>query len=216
MTTDFFCKNIKRIAVGLAALVFCFCLLFAGTIKDCVYVEGKKFYFVSVSDGGLQACAAQVALDGGAGYVFQDKVVVSAYFSIDEAQKVAKNIQNDYSSAEVGVLSVGGIMVPSAKKKETEEMLKNLYGHIQETSAVADGLSDGKTQSWAKRKLLALRESYDVLSKTYTQDGFADICKKACRWIDEKVGGVIYSRDVRFLVCRLAEDFSSFVRGLGI
>ena len=196
-----------------AAGVLSFAGVYATRIMDSVSVDTSfDFYLVGVQAGEVKASAEQVRLDGGAGYIWDDNVVFSVYFQVEEAETICKNIQGQYPKATVLTYSSKEVVVPKSTKGNTIEMLKNLYVHIWHFADVANGLDDGLTQEKARSRLESLKKSFETLKKLYIgRKETVDLCETVCRWIEEKKEEVLFSQEIRFETCVVTEAFLKLI-----
>jgi len=178
---------------------------------------GCELYFVSVKEGGEEACSQLVSWDGGAGYLYEGGVVVTVCFEEGEALSIRDQIAKKYPSVVVKKLTDGEVQTNRFYKAREVLKIRQIYNLLQSFSAVADDLDEGLTQEGAKRRLTAIKTCFSTLGKANEQEEkVSSLCFFACNWIEEKEDGTLYSRDVRACACRLAEMFLDFSCSLGI
>ncbi|MBQ8428332.1 MAG: hypothetical protein IJX18_03670, partial [Clostridia bacterium] len=193
MTTDFFWKVFKTLVAVVATTVLVVGGIYAVELSNCVYATEYTFYFVGVKEGGTEACAQQVVLEGGAGYLYDEKVMLATYFSKEKAESVKEKVVKKYPSATIYTLSTTGVLLQKEDKSRKEAMLDNLYRHIQALAEVAESLDNGLTQEKAKSRLRILQTSFDMLAKTYSREKeMKHTCENAAKWLQEEGIGVVY------------------------
>ncbi len=218
MWTDFLYKKAKGLAIALLVAVTVGVGGYALRLNNTVCVETAfDFYFVSVEEGGLASCVQQVALDGGAGYVYEEKVVLGTYFSIEEGEQVCREVAKLYPSARVVTLSTGVLFLPKEKEERIMETLKSAYRQIQGFSAIASELDDGGTQESAKQTIACYQDSLRTLEATYAErspgaDFFAFMQSEISKMDEE----VVFAKEIRYQTCRFAETFCAFARSQSV
>ena len=142
MLANLFFKRVKPVVAAVALAVLCAVGGYAATLQtaDCLDL-GISFYYVSVEHSGIESCMQQVSLSGGAGYLIEDMVAFSAYFSMEDAQTVLEQVQKDYNSAKILTVDTDEIFVKKASRVNIENMLKGVYAHIQALATLATRLA---------------------------------------------------------------------------
>ena len=82
-------KAIKYYFAFFLAIVLCFCVyLMQISSAKIVYLK-KSFTFITMQSSGIAACATQIQLDGGAGFLLKDnknvEVALSVYLKEENA-----------------------------------------------------------------------------------------------------------------------------------
>ena len=214
MSTGFFCKIIKRISILCVCVVIAFVGAYAINLSKCEYLTlESNCYFLCVDEGGAEACATQVAIDGGAGYLWKEKVVLGAYFSEQEIVAVARKVKEKYPSVVIEKLYSDEVLLPLETKDRAKSMLGNLHNHISSLADVARDLEEGLSQEKAKSRLRAIYTGFTSLAKVYPLKRVQELCDIAKSWIQSKTQGVIFANELRYCVCELAVAFHKVVKG---
>ena len=228
MTTDFFRKNrYIQPLVGAVAVLFTFAtLLYAYALTSVKTVDVYKyFHFLVCTSTHIEASTHQVSFDGGAGYALRygerAYVAYNVYMRDTDGERALEAVS--LQGEEVEVLSVGveKLYLKTAKEKKNAqtifEGMKLLYAYIRLLSEEIARLDNGATQESSKRVLRELSRQLYYAAREYKEDfsGLSSVCGAFANGLEEESTDVVFSRDLRYLLCetciayvRLGEKFS--------
>ena len=218
MKTDFFYK--KRIV----ALAVCICCIFfmlgtffyAGMLKRAErWAVRKSFYFLVKESTHIEASAEFVGLQGGAAYLLsyqgREYVTYSVYLS-EETGRAVQAVFNE-SDAQLLCVSIADIYFKTKREKgykeEIKSAFKNLDGCMRFLNGVIDDLGSGGTQESAKRLLFSLEKQFSYLASIYIKifPQYSSICKRGAKEISDLKADIVYTKDLRYLLCLLADAY---------
>ena len=217
MATDFFKKR-RWAYFALACLFFCVSILslaYACYLKQTKAVwHGRGFYFLLSNTEHVEAGVFFAQNDGGAGYLLQDlgeaRIVLSVYLN----EKDGLGVQSSFSEeTELRYIGVDYLYFKTKEEKERAEIvenaLKNLYSCMQVLEAEIYRLDKGATQQSVLNILKLLKKEFCGLRKIFQEDysAFSLICHSAISALEEMENGIIYAKDLRYLLCELAVGY---------
>ena len=211
MTTGYFCK---RIAVILTA-VYCFsACVYAGYLKRAEKIgEEKAFYFLTTNADSVEACILDVSKNGGAGFLTDchiGDVALSVYFNMDDAELVcAANAQN-YDGLKVCERVANALYIKGFSRKKQSKAIRadfeNAYLHILKINEILTGLEKGETQESVKRTLGALKQSFQILSKSAIKE-LRPFFEAGAEYAAELEKEIVTASALRYFLCTLSSDY---------
>ncbi len=219
MSADFFKKKFGRIVVCFLALfVTVGGLLYAWQVKTRVRINtSKQFYFLIDTSVNVQASTYGAQSDGGAGDLLTVEentgVAYSVYFTEEESQQAKNSLQTSYANVSVWVISAPDIYIKKRKAKALAEKIEgafeSLYNNMQVLNTQTSRLEDGGTQQSCARILNILASNFAYLGLEYKTvlPAYAKKCDEIAAVLNALTYGVIYVRDLRYLLCELCVSY---------
>lgn len=218
MKTDFFCK--KRIV----ALVVCICCIvftlgaffYAGMLKRAErWAVRKSFYFLVRESTHIEASAEFVGLQGGAAYLLSHQGREYVTYSVYLNEETGRTVQAVFNESDTQLLcvSIADIYFKTkrekAYKEEIKSAFKNLDGCMQFLNGIIDNLESGGTQESAKRLLFSLEKQFSYLASVYVKifPKYSWVCKKGAKEISDLRADIVYTKDLRYLLCLFADAY---------
>ena len=216
--TAFFLYYKRKIGWCIALLCLVFSLFSMQQAYTYTQVDtavlGERFYFLVSNSAHVQASTQTVVLNGGAGYLLNNtQVAYSVYFSQDEVMRASAQVQElDEGVEQVSLLADHLYFRTSSQKRDKEQILsafENLRGCMQVLQEEIARLDHGATQESSKRILKTLQKQFAYLKKIYAGKfpAFANVCNLANEQLDQIVAGIVYNRDLRYLLCDLTVSY---------
>jgi hypothetical protein len=215
MTTDFFEKKrlfrlLVSILVGIVFTVFSYAVYLAQA--KTIWI-GKGFYFLVSSNVHTEAATHSARLEGGAGYILEDKekthVVYSVYLNETDVNTIQENIDTEIAliKKEIRCLSFKG------NEKGNEKLyigaLNTLYSCIEIIENSVSMLERGTTQEACKRILSLLERQFGYMASTYQgkYDAFSNVCTNIHQNIKSLLAHTVFCKDLRYLLCEACEGY---------
>ncbi len=189
---------------------------YAGMIKRAErWAVRKSFYFLVKESTHIQASAEFVGLQGGAAYLLsyqgREYVTYSVYFS----EEIGRAVQAVFNESETQLLcvSVADIYFKRKEDKRYKEDIKGAFqsldGCLQVLNGVIESLGLGGTQESAKRLLFRLEKQFVYLASFYTKifPRYSLVCEKGANEIKGLRTNTVYTKDLRYLLCFLADAY---------
>ena len=178
---------------------------------------GKTFYMLVCKEKNIQVGTHEAQLSGGAGYLFSQKgeeyIALSVYLEKNEGEQARDNVNAYGKEAELLVLPIERLIfkgkAEEKKAKLCQEALNSLYGCMQVLSKEIARLDNGATQQSSRRILDILSRQFSYLAKTYEESypSFSSVCTKADAFLQECMNNIIYTKELRYLLCSLSDDY---------
>ena len=150
-------------------------------------------------------------LNGGAGYPLQVgenyKVAYAVYFNRDQGEKAQTELAQNGTNAQLRACFVQALVFTSVNERKNISTvcaaLDNLYACMQILQQEIQRLSRGATQQSSKRILETLKTQLCGLLKSYRgiYDAFAQVCSQSVALLENCLNGVVYNKDLRYLLC---------------
>lgn len=210
----------KRIVCALAVLFTSVAVAFAAFASQIKTVElGESFYFLVTDDTRVEAGVVSARMDGGAGYLLRhngkDYVALSVY--LEESDGVAVQTSLSEAGETTELLQKGAEKLYFKTKKEKANA--NLYvgaldclrGCMDVLEECVSRLEKDITQNACKRLLSTIKKQFAFLSGSYKSDyaAFARVCAETTERLSELTEDTVYAKDLRYLLCQLAEKYVS-------
>ncbi len=182
-------------------------------VKKVPYVV--KYYFLVLQDTHMEAAAAFTRLDGGAGYTLNVEgryyVAISVYFNEATAIAVQQRLTQEGKNTKIIPQGCNALYFKTYKQKKQEERYIKELGffsiYTQIVSACIKNLETGGTQESCKKQLRLLQRNMTYFSNSnvvYSQ------LAKSVEHIAQKVSlfqdGIIFAKDLRYLLCEMATE----------
>jgi hypothetical protein len=208
----------KRLFGGLAVCVTFISLCYTHVLYNAQTVEiGHEFYYLLSEAPTTQATAQFVQLQGGAGYVLthnkREYVAYSVYLSAEESEKARHSLLETGGNATCLSVHCDKLYLKKTFDKHSAAQIKgafeSLYGCIQVLNGEIKRLEKGATQESDKRILNDLVRKLEYLSKDNPLQTveYAQICNRAAKRITELTKGVVYVKDLRYVLCETCNDY---------
>ncbi len=228
MSAFFYLK--KRIlaifTVAFCGLIIAASCVYAGLLfnRQEVLVQ-KSFYFLIAETEHVQVGTEIAQLDGGAGYPLlvgnHYKVAYAVYFNKEQGQKAKTQLCQKGTNAQLNTCFVQSLVFTGKREQACMatvcSAMDNLYACIDILQQEIERLNRGATQQSSKSILNILQKQLNSFAKAYQSvySAFARICKESAELIANSLSGVVYNKDLRYLLCflcdsyvRLSQDFA--------
>ena len=189
-----------------------------------VYLQ-SAFYYLALDTSHVEVGAYDVYNDGGAGYLLADGerecIVYSVYFSQTEADKVLKALSSQGKQVLLLKKSTPTLCFVTYTEKAFSQVavgaLNSYFGCIQVLSQEISRLDKGATQQSSKQVLQTRERHLAYLGAAYKEEypTFSTQCVISAEEVGGILKGIVYTNDLRFLLCEwverylfLASDFS--------
>ncbi len=204
-----------------------FCVFFIFSIVGyCFFLNSrtvialdKDFYFLTVETQTVEVAALEVKRDGGAGFLLRadnsEKVALSVYFSEFECNQIVELNKKKYEDLQVTRFNCGNLYLKNASRDEGELLVAafdNLYGHMLLLNETILRLDNGQTQEDSKRILSEISSNFGYLNKAYAgkYKTLASLYAKGKEVLDEQIKNIVFSKDLRYLLCELSKGYIDF------
>ncbi len=223
MRTDFFYKNLRYVVgIVLAVLLIASIIFSTKACKNAQILPYEvEIYYLVTEDVHVQAGAEFVRLEGGAGYLLENKgkeyVVLNVYF----AQSDAKSVQDALSALgrKTQVISLSENTVKSRDKQGYLRLqkyigaLQSMYGCMNVFSQSIMLLEKGETQERVKEMLLKISAHLTYLSKIYGDyNRYAQVCVKTAENLTLYKNEILYVCDLRYILCDMAYEYMKLMK----
>lgn len=217
MATDFFNgKSIKRIACGIAVAFTVGAVVWSANVLQTKTVEiGRNYYFLVSDDTHIQASAEFARLDGGAGYLLKygdkDYVALSVYLDEEDGITVQRSLAETGEKTKLLCVGVQTLYFQTKKEKKNAHRYIGAFDCLQGCMSVLEEcisrLEKGLTQEKCKRILSELKKQFCFLSKDYGVQyaAFGSLCDDTAKRLETLLSDTVYAKDLRYLLCELAE-----------
>ena len=222
MSADFFKKKFGRIVICFLAIFATACgLFYAWQVKTRVQINtAKQFYFLVDTSVNVQASTYGAQSVGGAGYLLTVEknigVAYSVYFTEEESQQAKNSLQTSYANVSVWIISAPDIYLKKRKAKALAEKIEgafeSFYNNMQVLNAQTSRLEDGGTQQSCVRILNILASNFAYLGLEYKTvlPAYAKRCDEVGSVLRTLTNGIIYVRELRYLLCELCVSYVQF------
>ena len=211
-------QHILRVSYALV-VAFVVCLsLYAQQFKSVQVLEiNTAFHFLVIEDTHLEAGAAFVKLEGGAGYLLKHEgkeyVVLSVYLQKSDGELVQTALSQNGKKTKLISLSIKRLYLKRRKDKNNASTYKNALHVLRSCIAImeecVEGLEKSMTQETCKRIISQLIGQFKYLSEIYKDCGLEYV--NACVYVAQDLlflqNQTVYARDLRYILCCLAVDY---------
>lgn len=214
MTASF----LRRIGICALACFFCVCGIYAwqlSQIKVCSFQA--SFYYLVTDDLRVEAGAEFVRLEGGAGYLFEQNgreyVALNVYTNKDAGAKVCENLREQGRETQLKEIGVEKLYFLEKEDKRKADIyvlaLKCLQGDISLLEGCGILLEKGETQERCKELLKTLCRQISFQAANYRNGykAFAKLCDEIVDKIESLLKDVLYTKDVRYLLCETVDAY---------
>ena len=217
MSTDNFFKRLSFLIVGAIFVIFsAFACVYAGIIINAQKVDFcDSFYFLVTDDTKIEVGAEFAKLEGGAGYLLTHNgaefVTLSVYLEESEGLSVQEALQKtgrDTALIQKGVER----LYFKGKEKEKSTLyisgLNTLKSYINLLNDIIKRLDEGVSQERCKSLLTMQYKQYNYAQKQYcTYKALHNVFKESAEQLLAILDGVVYLKDLRYLLCWQAENY---------
>lgn len=194
--------------------------VYAKTLESALTVGTERNFYFLVSDrGSVEVSAQMIGLQGGAGYSLTYKngeyAAYSVYFSENESRDAQSSVAKIGESAEIVTVTSSPLRLKTAKQKKQAALItgafESLYGCMQVLNGEIARLEWGATQESSKRIVQTLSRQFSFLGKEYaeTVSGYKETCENAEKRLLEATSGVVYAKDLRYILCELSVAYAN-------
>ena len=217
MSTDTFFK--KVISNFAAAVLLLFCMLsctYAGVVASAQSVEvNGRFYFLVTDDTKVEVGAEFAKLEGGAGYLIEhdgrEYVTLAVYLDEEEGLAVQSNLKKAGKTTSLLQKSVSTLYFKGREKKQHTFLvggLNTLKSYVCVLRNVIDYLAEGLSQEGCKSLLKTLVRQYQHAKEYYREyEELSETFDKSAQQLFTYLDGVVYLKDLRYLLCWQAEKY---------
>lgn len=221
-------KRIVGIVAGALSVAFTFsAFLYAKTLENATTVGTEKNFYFLVSDSNSIEVSTQITkLQGGAGYslIYEENeyAAYSVYFSENESRAAQSSVTQTGESAEIVVVKSAPLYLKTKKQKKHAALIggafESLYGCMQVLNGEISRLERGATQESSKRILQTLSRQFSFLEKKYAERvaGYAKACENAQKRLEEATKGVVYAKDLRYILCELSVAYANLSKNFSL
>ncbi len=214
-------KKVAGIVVGVLSVLFtCSAFLYAKTLESAQTVGTEKNFYFLVSDSNSLEVSTQITrLQGGAGYSLLyeegEYAAYSVYFSENESLAAQSSVAQTGESAEILVVKSAPLYLKTKKQKKHAALIggafESLYGCMQVLNGEIKRLERGATQESSKRILQTLSRQFSFLGKEYAERvaGYKEACENAEKRLLEATAGIVYAKDLRYILCELSVAYAN-------
>lgn len=228
MSAVFSFKKAVNYTVG--TLLLCFnvgCLLFSLQLLKAKRVDvANTFYFLVSNSTHIQASTHETEIIGGAGYLLETQEREYATFSVYLSEKKAERARTALSernvSAETLPVSVGEIWLKTKQEKKNAKVYRSAFELLDNFLQVLDGqivrLTVGGTQESVKGVLEILKKQFVYTEKEYEKifPEFSKLCRHTVKSLEEKLDGIVYAKDLRYLLCELCVGYAQMAGNFSV
>ena len=206
----------RIVCIVCATFILC-CVSYAYQISqaESIVFAGKVYFLVS-NDTRIEASAEFVKWDGGAGYLLEHEGSQYVAYTVFLDEKEGRSVQSKLTTKgkASSLLQTGSKTLyfkgkEKAKAKVYVNALNLLKSYIRLLSDCIGMLDNGMTQEASKRVLTILAKQLYCAKNNYSgYAAFAALCEKAEGDVLKICQGEVYLKDLRFLLCGLAEKYT--------
>ena len=217
-------QNIRKqsfLRLGKAVLF----LFVAGVLFYAQFLSGvqsvdvtKNFYFLVLDSTHIEVSTHQTQTLGGAGFLLnenrQDYVVLSVYLKSDEGERVLDSVLQTAKNAKLVTIKSGNLYFKTLFDKQKADFyvgaFDTLYSLIEVLNNEISRLDKGATQESSKRILGIYQKQFTYLQKKYQEgfSAFSSVCGRASKELFKIMDGIVYAKDLRYLLCELCVAYT--------
>ncbi len=218
MSADFFFKKFV-----VRALLCCFVLFICGICFLTAYFQSVKkvfvsfrYYYLVCEDAYTEAGAIAVYNEGGASYFLEDGknewLALSVYTNRDDVQRVIQMLSKQEKKVNMIEKEVDVLYFKGAREKAFVDAyvkgLKIFDGYIRVLEECIYRLDDGLSQEKARGILLLITRQLKHCGDSYAHNfpALSKACMQARERLEDICSSVIMAKDLRYLVCEMAEE----------
>lgn len=221
-------KKIAGMVAGVLSVSFTFSALFYAKTLESAQVAGteRNFYFLVSDYESVEVSTQMIGLQGGAGYSLSYKngeyAAYSVYFSEEESHTAQSSVAKIGESAEIVTVTSSPLYLKTPKQKKEAKLItgafESLYGCMQVLNGETKRLERGATQESSKRILQTLSRQFAFLGKAYaeTVTGYKKVCENAEKRLLEATAGIIYAKDLRYILCELSVAYANLSKNFSL
>lgn len=217
MSTDNFLKRISFFIVGAIFIIAsAFACMYAGVLASAQKVDVYDcFYFLVTDDTKIEAGAEFAKLDGGAGYLLAhngaEYVTLSVYLEESEGLFVQEALQKTGRNTTLITKEVQTLYFQGSEKKKSAlyiSGLKTFKSYINLLNETMKRLDEGLSQESCKALLKTQYKQYNHAEKQYCEyKALSNVFEKSAEQLFVILDGVVYLKDLRYLLCWQAEKY---------
>ena len=217
MLTEFFYKyRITRVACWLSLFFVLACVGYAFSLSKAKEVNFEEsVYFLVLEDARIEAGTEFVKWQGGAGYLLslgeEEYVAISVFLNKESAEIVQKRLRENGQKTSLIKKGVQRLYFKGKEKRKASMYINALnlfksYVHLLEDCI--GRLENGLTQEGCKRILKTLEKQFCYAQKVYAgYPAFSHLCDKSSQELSKICEGIIYLKDLRYLLCYQIDVF---------
>ncbi len=218
MAAKYFIQKIKIVGYVIVALFVACACGYAGLVKRAEYVDiYTSYYFLVTEDTRVEAGAAFVQLEGGAGYLLEQGkdifVAVSVYEREEEGLFVQENLKKRGTETKLLQASVNRLRFLGEKKRRVDlyiDALRTYEGYVTVLNKCIQRLEQGETQENCKSTLRVLIKQLSYAKKQYAEYAeYSRVCEEAERNLTELCNSIVYLKDLRYQLCWQVAEYLS-------
>ena len=215
-------KHGKRIVYLLASVFLFFGFSYSIVLTCTKKLEiGKTFYFLVSDSTHIEASTHAAKLQGGAGYLLsfgkKEYVAYAVYISKDVGNAVQATLTQQGEDVRLIERKAETLYLQTRKEKKNLKIYQNAFNVLYDCMQVLNGeitrLEGGATQPSSKKIVRRLSRQLDYLFEEYetSYSSFASLCKGAGAELSMIANDTIYAKDLRYVLCELADGYLKLI-----
>ena len=175
----------------------------------------RAYYFLVSEDTHVEASAEFAKLDGGAGYLLRqgdrDYVALAVYLDEKDGRTVQATLKNAGEQTKLLRVGVQTLYFQTKREKKNADRYIGAFDCLQGCMTVLEEcisrLEKGLSQEKCRRILSELKNQFAFLSKDYGVEyaAFGSLCDDTAKRLERLLSDTVYAKDLRYLLCELAE-----------
>lgn len=183
------------------------------------FFVGVDFFYVVSTNANVSVGAYDAQRDGGAGYLLENDegtmVAYAVYFSREDGERALGSVQVGDKTAMLTTRSVSNLYMKSFEDKKNAQLfvgaLTSYLGCMQVLFQEIERLDKGCTQESARKMLHLLERQLNYLSISHVESypQFSSVCAWLSKDISTYQNEIVYANDLRWILCKMSEDYLS-------
>lgn len=219
MAVNFFYKRFfYPVLFTVSFFIAVFSFVYAFNILNMkIYETDKTFYFLVLEDKKLEVASYEAKLGGGAGFLLNyencDYVALSVYLSGEEGEKARESVLPKYQNAKIITINSGKLyMKRASEKKQAKQFIgtmNSVFSCIELLNGEIYRIEKGATQQSSNRVLSKIIGVLKHLSKENSVEfpTVSSFCEKSANALSISISGIIYAKDLRYILCEMSDGF---------
>lgn len=212
-------QSVLRLGKAVLLLFIAGVLFYAQFLSGVQSVETtKNFYFLVLDTTHIEVSTHQTQMLGGAGFLLnenrKDYVALSVYLQGEEGEQALTSLSPTAKNAKLVTLKSGNLYFKNLIEKQKAEFyvgaFHTLYSLIEVLNKEISRLDQGATQESSKRILSVYQKQFTYLQNKYQEgfSAFSSVCEQASKSLFKIMDGIVYVKDLRYLVCELCVAYT--------
>lgn len=205
--------------LGALSLLFTFGSIgYANALSRAKTVATEEcFYYLVDTSNNTQAVSNFVDLQGGAGYFLQqdnrEYVAYAMYMNKTEGEKAKVVLSAQNQNVALVPVYVNNLVFKTKTQKSRSQLvvraLSWLRGSMQILQQEIQRLDRGATQQSSRHVITTLVKQFAYMEKEYraSYSDFSLVCKTAGEQLTVCINDIIFSKDLRYVLCYLGVEY---------